>query len=160
MKIVKFKLQNLMLDCGPKMVEHWRMMYRGDRPLYDPRASSYNWAAGNFAEFFTYLNAFALKKWREYTYVRNVYLQLRCQGDFRIRLFGHFRVSGEINKEMYEERAFHLPEMTEIQLPVPEDTSAEVLGFQFDVLPVNPENPTEPAFLRIEEQRRQDSPSA
>ena len=150
MKIVKCKLQNLILDCGPKMQEHWQMMYRGNQPSYSPITSVYQWSSGNFAEFFTYFNAFALKKWRKYAHVDNVYLQLRCQGDFRIRLFGHFRLNGEISKEMYEEQTFHLPELTEIQLPIPEDSLAEVLGFQFDVLSSNPAEASVPPFLRIE----------
>ena len=54
MKIVKCKLQNLMLECGPKTDELWQMMYRGNRPSYHSITSLYQWSSGSFAEFFTY----------------------------------------------------------------------------------------------------------
>lgn len=114
------------------------MMYRGRKYEYDTLLSSYYWKPGDFVEFFTYFNAFALYKWHKYTNANNIYLQLKCKGSFKITLFGHYR-NGEIQKEMYESHTFYLKEMTEIKIPIPNDSRAEVIGFQFDVLPPNDE---------------------
>ena len=114
-------------------------MYRGDKFRYDKMNSQYCWDKVNFAEFFTYFNAFSLAKWKKYTNVGKVYLQLRCKGSFKIRLYGHFRNGSEIAKEMYEEYSFFLKELTEIHIPIPDDTKAERVGFQFDVIAPNKE---------------------
>lgn len=134
MKMRKFKIQNLVLSFSGLLEENSAMMYRGSRYVYDKVKSYYRWSAGDFAEFFTYFNSFSLNKWTKYTHVNNVYLQLRCKGKFKIRLFGHYRVGSAIGKEMYDEIYYDLPEMTDIQLPVPKGANGEVLGFQFDVL--------------------------
>ena len=134
MKIRKFKIQNLILSYGGLLEEHHAMMYRGAPYLYDKVKSYYRWAAGDFVEFFTYFNSFSLGKWSKYTNAGNVYLQLRCMGRFKIRLFGHYRVGAEICKDMYEEVYYNLPEMTDIKLYIPKESNGEVIGFQFDVL--------------------------
>ena len=138
MKIIKFKIQNLILSGNKRLEDHWQLMYRGSRFQYDTLNSYYCWKSGDFAEFFTYFNSFSLKKWHTYTSAGRIYLQLRCMGNFKLRMFGHYRENGDIQKEMYEEKIFHLTELTEIQIPIPEDSRAEVVGFQLDVL--MPEN--------------------
>ena len=148
MKIVKFKIQNLILSYNKKLEEHWQMMYRGSRFKYDPLNSVYCWDPEEFVEFFTYFNTFALKKWTKYTNADRVYLQLRCKGCFNITMFGHFRENGMIQKELYETHTFSLPELTEIQIPIPQDSKAEVVGFQIDVLP-----PDE-AYLKYHKERK------
>ncbi len=134
MRIRKFKIQNLIMSFSGLLEEHHAMMYRGAPYNYDKLHSYYRWNAGDFAEFFTYFNSFSLGKWSKYTNAKNVYLQLRCMGRFKIRLFGHYRVGAEVCKEMYEEVYYNLPEMTDIKLPVPKESGGEVIGFQFDVL--------------------------
>ena len=134
MKIRKFKIQNLILSYGGLLEEHHAMMYRGMPYVYDKLNSYYRWSMGDFVEFFTYFNTFSYGKWRKYTNVGNVYLQLRCMGRFKIRLFGHYRVGAEICKEMYEEIYYNLPEMTDIKIYIPKECNGEVIGFQFDVL--------------------------
>ena len=130
MKIVKFKLQNLILDGGRELENYWNLMYRGSQGSYDALESVHVWQNGEFAEFFTYFNSFALKKWLRYTNAEKIYLELRCKGDFTIRLFGHFREGSEIRKEFYDEYAFRLPELKNVQIPIPTNSHAEVVGFQ------------------------------
>lgn len=134
MKIVKFKLQNLILHYNRKLEEHWWMMYRGDQFRYDKINSVYCWKQGDFVELFTYFNSLAYYKWKKYTNAKDIYLQLNCKGNFKIRLFGHYREGSEIVKEMYDEHYFYLQELTEIKIPVPADAKAQVIGFQFDVI--------------------------
>ena len=149
MKIRKFKLQNLILSCSSLHEENTDMMYRGARYTYDKVKSYYRWEPGNFAEFFTYFNTFALNKWTKYTHVDNVYLQLRCKGKFKIALFAHYRVGSEISKEMYDVLKFDLPEMTDIRIPVPMNSNGEVVGFQFEAL--EPEKSDDEEIIKIEE---------
>ncbi|MCI6581511.1 MAG: glycosyltransferase family 2 protein [Oscillospiraceae bacterium] len=137
MKIVKFKIQNLILGCGKQLDDNRAMMYRcggNSKFRYDNLKSAYYLKPDRFAEFFTYFNSFSYSKWIKYTNVKDVYLQLRCKGSFRITMFGHFRDGNNIGKEMMETYTFRLKEMTDVKIPVPSDTKGEVLGFQFDVL--------------------------
>lgn len=134
MKLIKFKIQNLVFSYTSELEEHSNMMYRGSRHTYDNILSSHCWQPGDFVECFTYFNSFALAKWKKYTNVQNVYLQLRCRGNFSVRLFSHYRDGQTICKEMYEPYTFNLKEMTDIRIPIPNNSRGEVVGFQFDVL--------------------------
>lgn len=133
MSSVKFKLQNIILQTKEYLDEHWWMMYRGDRFTYKPEKSEYSLKNGDFVEFFTYFNSFSLGKWKKYTNIGDVQLNLTCKGHFKITMFGHFRDGVEIKKEMYEPKEYDLREKTEITLFVPRNAKAQIVGFQIDV---------------------------
>ncbi len=134
---VRFKLQNIMIENNPNLEQHWWMMYRGDRFWYDKMTSVHMLRRGNFVEFFTYFNSCSVGKWRKYTNVGNISLNLTCKGHFIIRMFGHYTDGSDISKEMFEPKEFYLKEKTEISLPVPNGIKSTVVGFQIDVLDFN-----------------------
>lgn len=134
MSSVRFKLQNIILECNKYLDEHWWMLYRGDRFDYHKQLSAYTLSKGNFVEFFTYFNSFSLGKWSKYTNIGEVTLNLTCKGHFKIRLFGHYYDGNEPFKEMFELKEFNLKEKTEISMPIPKDTRCTVVGFQIDIL--------------------------
>lgn len=134
MKLVKFKIQNLVLSSDRLPDEHFAMMYRGSRHTYDKTESCHCWNPGDFVEFFTYFNAFSINKWRKYTNVKNVYLQLRCKGKFKLTMFGHYDDGTEIRRETYEDQVYNLPNFTNIKISIPCNTKAEIIGFQFNAL--------------------------
>lgn len=136
MKNIRFKIQNLILFYNWKLEEHWWLMNRGCQMQYEPEKSSCFLNPGDFAEFFTYFNAFSMGKWKKYTNAGDIYLHLRCKGHFQIRLFGHYREGREIKKEFYENQIFNLKTLTDIDIPVPKDCMSQVIGFQITVNPL------------------------
>lgn len=133
MKNKRFKIQNLIFYYNSKLEEHWWLMNRGSRMHYDSATSSCYLNPGDFAEYFTYFNSFSLGKWKKYTNAGDIYLHLRCKGNFTVRLFGHYRGGQDIKKEMYEPHIFNLKELTDIDIPIPSDSMAQAVGFQIEV---------------------------
>ncbi len=145
---VRFKMQNILIENNRSLEDHWWMMYRGDRFDYDKLISAYILKSGSFVEFFTYFNTCSVAKWRKYTNVGNISLNLVCKGDFRIQLFGHYTDGNDISRETFSPREYHLTEKTEISISVPSEIKSSVVGFQIDVLKDknDPEAPEKNAF--------------
>ncbi len=132
---IKFKLQNIMITSNRHLDDHWWMMYRGDRFGYNKFLSAHTLNRGAFVEFFTYFNTFSFEKWKKYTNIGKVTLNLTCCGHFSVRLFGHFLDGSEVGKEMFEPHEYNLKEKTEISISIPTDNKSSVIGFQIDVFP-------------------------
>ena len=130
----KFKLQNLMFRSDRLPDEHFAMMYRVSRLVYDPIRSEFFLAGGHFIEFFTYFNAFSYEKWKKYTKAGKISLILNARGHFTIQLFGHFSEGGEIKKELYELHEIDLPECSDIEISVPDNIKGKVIGFQIQTI--------------------------
>lgn len=130
----KFKLQNLIFRSDRLPDEHFAMMYRVSKLIYDPIRSEFFLAGGKFIEFFTYFNAFSYEKWKKYTKVGKISLILNARGHFTIQLFGHFSEGGEIKKELYELHEIDLPECSDIEIDVPDNIKGKVIGFQIQTI--------------------------
>lgn len=128
-KIVKFKIQNLILRSEQLPDEHMAMMYRGPQMRYDPMKSAFGVSKGDFAEFFTYFNSFSYEKWRRYTNAGEIFLEMQCKGDFSIQLFGHYSEGKDIKKEYYPIQQYSLKDFTRIQVPIPANARGQVIGF-------------------------------
>ncbi len=135
MKNINFKLQNLIFYYDQKLDRHWWMLNRHTHFAYDKFNGYYTLPAGTYAEFFTYFNSFSIGKWKKFTNVGDVFLNLRCKGRFKIDLFGHYRRGNEIMREDYPSQSFDLKEMTDISIMIPRDAIAEVIGWAIDVMP-------------------------
>lgn len=126
----RFKLQNLVLRSDRLSDENTALMYRGAMLQYVPIRSVYTLNNKDFIEFFTYFNSFAHEKWKKYTKAGKIYLSIRAKGAFTIQLFGHFRQGEKIGKEFYPLNYYSLKEYTDIDIPVPNNIQASVIGFQ------------------------------
>lgn len=133
-KKITFKIQNLILRSDQLSDEHSDMLYRGSRFRYYPMQSAFKLIKTEFVEFFTYFNSFSYAKWKKYTCVDNVYLKLKCKGQFTVQMFGHFREGREIKKEFYPIQHYNLKSFTEFQIPVPQNVNGQVIGFQIQAL--------------------------
>lgn len=133
-KLTKFKIQNLILRSEQLPDEHFAMMYRGAKLHYVPMKSAFYLNNGDFTEFFTYFNSFSYDKWKKYTRVQSVWLQIKCKGSFNIQLFGHYLEGRDIKKEFYPLYSFDLKEMTEVKIPVPKTQRGGVIAFQINAV--------------------------
>lgn len=134
MSIVRFKLQNLIFRHDVIPDEHFWLLYRGERLRYDPPKSSFSLGNGQFAEFFTYFNAVSYGKWKRYTKAQKISLCIRAKGEFIIQLFGHYCDGAGIKKEFYPSRRLHLKEYRDIEIEIPSDAQASVVGFQIQAV--------------------------
>lgn len=133
-KKITFKIQNLILRSDQLPDEHYAMMYRGSRLRYYPMQSAFKLLKNEFVEFFTYFNSFSYAKWKKYTCVDNVYLKLKCKGQFTVQMFGHFKEGRDIKKEFYPIQHYNLKSLAEIQISVPQNANGQVIGFQIQAL--------------------------
>lgn len=138
MKKIKFKLQNLIFTEKYGLDEHWWMQYRtrnGRRMIHDNKKSCHILSANDTIDCFTYLNSITIRKWRKYTQIDDVTLNLKVKGTFDIQLFGHYRESGDIKKEWIgEKQRFYCPEITEISISYPKNLNSEVAAFYLATL--------------------------
>ncbi|MCL2514222.1 MAG: hypothetical protein FWF08_09990, partial [Oscillospiraceae bacterium] len=129
---MNLKLQNILFPDSGYLDDNWWMFYRDSRMFYDDMDGSYNLDKHKTYDFFTYFNSFSLKKWKTYTALTNVTLNLRMQGRFRIRTFGHSR-NGSIEKEHNDPMSFDLKEAADIRILFPEMKST-VISFVIDTM--------------------------
>lgn len=134
MNIVRFKLQNLIFRHDVLPDEHFAMMYRGGKLQYDPLRSAFLLESGKYTEFFTYFNAVSYGKWKKYTKVSKISLCIRAKGDFDIQLFGHYCEGESIGKEFYPLQSFRLKNYKDIEIEIPSDARASVVGFQIHAI--------------------------
>lgn len=132
MRRVKFKLQNLVFTEKYGLDEHWWLQYRSSeqKPMqYDNIHGCHILPQNETLDCFTYLNSITVRKWRKYTRVEDITLNIKIKGDVMIQLFGHYRESGEIKKEVIKKQIFHCPEVTEISVTYPKNIDSEVCAF-------------------------------
>ena len=90
------KLQNVVFP-SVAMYEHWGMFYH-ETMLYSNNMNNsfifpkkYDWC-----DFATYFNSFSYRKWKTYTNIDNLNLQLVLNGKFNITLVGYLEEYGKI----------------------------------------------------------------
>ena len=132
MKKVSFKLQNLIFREKYGLDEHWWLEYRssmGSKMLYDNVNSCHLLDEEETIECFTYLNSITIRKWKKYTNIADITLNIKVQGNFTLQLFGHYRDGDTIQKEWIKEQDFTCPTAREVSITFPEDLMSEVCGF-------------------------------
>ena len=129
---VRFKIQNLVIQNNVTSDKDRWMCYRGDRFKYNKLQSANTLDAGQFVEFFTYFNTCSIGKWRKYTNIGSISLELCCKGHFAISFFGHYTDGSDISKDIFEPREYYFREKTRISIPVPENIKSTVIGFQIN----------------------------
>jgi GT2 family glycosyltransferase len=115
---MEYKIQDLVLPTTAYLEEHWWMMYRGTKMIFDKEKSCRILPKLKFVEFFTYFNAISIKKWKQYTKSTRFKLHLTIQGQFNISFFGHFMHGSRIEKENFSLSFFNFKKAQEIILPI------------------------------------------
>jgi len=83
---IPYKIQNILFpDCGWKNV-HKRMYYWGDCLNFDGKS----WKIDGNIDFFSYFNAFSVKKWAKYTGIEQYNLHLKLKGKFYLQFYGQY----------------------------------------------------------------------
>ena len=74
--------------------------------------------AGQYYDFFTFINSLSVLAWDKYTNANGFYIVLDIKGDFEAEVFGHFKAGKEYQKEWCGRYArCNHPERTKIIIP-------------------------------------------
>ena len=99
-----------------RLPEHCRDMYfRGERYSYRQTGEVYVQKSGS-VKTDTYFNAFSIKKWREYTCLEDLVLQIRVKGAGRITVQNDFRMEWGISSYVLAKTEFAAAEESTVRI--------------------------------------------
>lgn len=124
-------VQNVMIGSTPMKDETLNMYYRYSDTIIREENGVHVMSKKSYADFFTYFNTFSIEKWKKYTYLSNLYLEIDAQGIFAVDLFGHyFNSLNRFVKEWLGMFAFELETRQKVLIPYPDIMNSSVVGFQ------------------------------
>lgn len=128
----KEDLQELLLGIGADADGNRDMFYRSIQVADERSTGSVVLKGGEvYYDFSTYFNSFSFWKWKEYTKLKKVYLELDVLGSFSIDLMGHYADNGGfLHKEWLGKYSFNALSRQKIIVEFPSDTRCEVFAFQ------------------------------
>ncbi len=127
---MKYYLQNLLLSNDAGKEETKDMYYRGNQMHFDLEDKAYRINKSECAEFFTYFNSFSIEKWKKYTCVEKVKIEVELKGEGTIDVFGHYIVDNNINKEWIGQYYFKKRRREKIEIEIPNGVQSSVIAFQ------------------------------
>lgn len=96
------------------------LYFRGQNYTIDPFAHEIKVQEKNTLSFCTYYNSFSLNKWRKYTNLTSLLLELRLKGSFRVDIYTRYLTAGDylekllvttiINNDLPQESLFDVSE--------------------------------------------------
>lgn len=128
---MNLKLQEIVFPNDERYAQQWELFYRETRAIYDKTEKSIKMAPCSMFDYMSYFNAFSANKWKKYTNLQKVFLNLTIQGEFKINLVGyHLEVYNPIREVLRTEK-FNLPSKTEIAIEFP-DNNETMFAFEIE----------------------------
>ena len=121
-------LQRLVFPDMDRFKMHTGIFYRGIAAGFTEDGAQLI-GSGLVFDAATYLNGFALNKWKLYTDLKGVSLTLKVKGDFVLTLLGYSMRPVVPERTEFLVKEYHLDEAQEITLEFP-DSSEEMLAFE------------------------------
>lgn len=123
------KLQNIILPVRERFYLCWELFYKGSRSYVDREQYALRMGKFQMCDFTSYLNGCSYSKWKKYSNLKNVKLQLEIEGNFKIFLVGyHLDICNPIRKEfLSKEYCLESRQLIEIEYPENDET---ILGFE------------------------------
>lgn len=124
-------LQHIILPNQQELEDNWELYYKGNRgiiknnELYLPKY-------GN-AEFYTYLNGFSYRKWKQYTVIDEVKLVLYITGECEVTYAGYSLPMYNPEKKIFGKTQGIYSEKEKIEFTFPKNNE-QVLGFEIHCL--------------------------
>ena len=146
------RLQNILFP-SVAMSEHWGMFYH-ENMLYSNNMNNsfifpkkYDWC-----DFATYFNSFSYRKWKTYTNINNLNLQLVLDGKFNITLVGYLEEYGKIKKYFLDEQTVVAEKNNPIDIKYPTlDKDYTIIAFELKAMSKNCEIYSGYYYTNIEE---------
>lgn len=129
----KIVLQKINMCAQEPYLNDVRKMYYRGKSLIVKEGSCYALRKNSKYDFSTYFNSISVEKWRYYTHVENVFLELEAAGNFCIQLTGYFvNDYGQVKKEILHTIRFDLKERERITVGIPDHTDVSVVSFRIE----------------------------
>ena len=128
-------LQKILFPKDERLQVHWGLFYRAPRLALNADCTELHLARGTAVDFATYLNGFSLQKWRLYTNVKHITLNLSIQGHFVLKAVGYHLNPMQPDRHEFSSREYTFEEATEVSLSFPDDTAEQMLSFE--ILPLS-----------------------
>lgn len=112
------------------------MYYRCNVKVQILESNSLIFMKNGIATFDTYFNGLSIDKWRKYTIVKDIYLNLHLQGAFIISLVYKYKVNNEIIQKTILKEHFFSKDPKEIIINIPSDIRGMVY-FELEALAPN-----------------------
>ena len=148
----EYKLQNILFP-SVAMSEHWGMFYHSAMLFADRQngcfifPKKYDWC-----DFATYFNSFSYRKWKTYTNIDNLNLQLVLNGKFNITLVGYLEEYGKIKKYFLDEQTVVAEKDNPINIKYPVlDKAYTIIAFELKAMSKNCEIYSGYYYTNIEE---------
>ena len=132
---MKKLLQKILFPKDERLQVHWGLFYRAPRLALNADCTELHLARGTAVDFATYLNGFSLQKWKLYTNVKHITLNLSIQGHFVLNAVGYHLNPMQPDRHEFSSREYTFEEATEVSLPFPDDTAEQLLSFE--ILPLS-----------------------
>ena len=132
------KLQNIQLPQD-RYAEQYNLYYAGNQMKVN-KDGTLELERGNCFDCSSYFNSFSLNKWKKYTNVQKIFLNIKIKGEFTIYLLGHsIEYASDIEENQVDsidhkkniliKREYNFEEMSEVALEYPE-TEDMLLSFE------------------------------
>lgn len=128
---MEVKLQNILFPNRERYCNYDKLFFKSIQTVYDEENSCLAVARYNTCNFMTYLNAFSLMKWKEYTKAENFFLRLEIKGDFIIQMKGYHLLQDAAREKIYSSERFVCHERTELKIEVP-DVKETLMAFEIN----------------------------
>lgn len=131
------KLQNILFP-SIEMSEHWELFYHGGMLTSDHINNSFIFGKIELCDFATYFNSFSYRKWKTYTNIEDLNLQLILNGKFNVTLTAYREEFGRIKKYFLDEQTVIAKKDTpfHIQYPIL-DKDYTIIAFELKTLSKN-----------------------
>ena len=135
----EYKLQNILFP-SVAMSEHWGMFYHGNILIADHINNNFIFNEYDWCDFATYFNSFSYQKWKTYTNIDNLNLQLVLDGKFNITLVGYLEEYGKIKKYFLDEQTVIAKKDNPVDIKYPTlDKDYTIIAFELKAMSKNSE---------------------
>ncbi len=123
------RIQNIIFPVREKFYTQWQLFYKGDRSYVDRENHVLRMGQYHLCDFTTYLNGCSYGKWKRYTDLRGIKLQLDIEGTFKIILVGYHLDIYSPERTEFLTKEYCLNGRQRIELEYPENDE-KILGFE------------------------------
>ena len=126
---MNIKLQNILFPDKDRYMNYQTLFCREGKGIYDDKNQCLVMAKYTVCDFCSYLNGFSVQKWKEYTNIGKVSLELEVEGEFELIFSGYHLVQLAAQKHIFFKKRFSCSSRQVIEIEIPE-TKETLIGFE------------------------------
>ncbi len=128
-----YKIQSLVFPHNQKHQLCKELFYRGDSGIFDTTNNSFSLGYAQHCDLTTYINACSYRKWKEYTCVDNLSIELDFVGDVEISFVGYHKQSSSVTKVIFDSLKYSHKQRKRASYKFPENDE-QMVGVEITAL--------------------------